>query len=171
MPAARAITFFRALPSSIPRISGLVYTRNTWLMKIPCTNSATCFLCAPATQVVGSPLLTSSAWLGPDRTVTSASGSSCSIICDRVIRVCSSIPLATLVMTWPGLIYAFILRAVSLTNTEGTARTSRSLSSMASFRSSVKPIATGIFTSGRFLWAWVSFSSFISSGIADQITT
>ncbi len=88
-----------APPSSIPSISGLVYTRNTGLINRFCTSSASCLLCAPATQVVGSPLLTSSAWLGPERTVTLAAGSSSSMISDRFLRVVSSIPLATLVMT------------------------------------------------------------------------
>ena len=42
-----------------------VYTRNTSFMKISCTPSATDFFLAPATTVVGSPIPTSSAWLGP----------------------------------------------------------------------------------------------------------
>ena len=33
--AARAITFLREPPSSTPSISGVVYTRNTGLIKIP----------------------------------------------------------------------------------------------------------------------------------------
>ena len=50
---------------------------------------------APTTIVVGTPRPTSSAWDGPDITATSACGTSSSIISERVIRVCSSIPFAT----------------------------------------------------------------------------
>jgi len=97
VPAARAITFFKAPPSSIPSMSGLVYTRNTGLINRLCTYSAAALLWAPVTQVVGRPLLTSSAWLGPESTVTSAWGSSSSITSDNVFKVASSIPFATFV--------------------------------------------------------------------------
>ena len=43
-------------------------------MNRDCTYSAGCLREEPDTQVVGSPRLTSSAWLGPERTVTWASG-------------------------------------------------------------------------------------------------
>ena len=79
IPAARAMTFFKEPPSSIPSISGLVYTRNTSLANICCRYSAVFSVFAPTTTVVGSPLPTSSAWLGPDRTATSACGISSSI--------------------------------------------------------------------------------------------
>ena len=76
IPAARATTFFNAAPVSIPSTSGLVYTRNTGLINVAWMYSAIFFLWDPATQSVGSPRLTSSAWLGPERTAASAIGSS-----------------------------------------------------------------------------------------------
>ena len=122
IPAASAITFFKDPPSSIPRTSGLVYTRNTSFIKISCTPSATDFFLAPATTVVGSPIPTSSAWLGPHITATSAAGISCSTISESVISVSSSIPFATQTITCPFFTKGVIDFAVLLVKTEGTAR-------------------------------------------------
>ena len=79
-PAASATTFLSAAPSSIPSTSGLVYTRNTGLIKIPWIFSAISFFLEPTTIVVGIPLPTSSAWDGPESTATSACGTSSSMI-------------------------------------------------------------------------------------------
>ena len=95
IPAASAITFFSAPPSSIPIISGLVYTRKRSLINTSCTNIAVFSVFAPTTTVVGTPWETSSAWLGPESTQTSAIGSSSSRIPHNVINVFSSIPLPT----------------------------------------------------------------------------
>ena len=108
MPAARAMTFFSAPPNSIPKISGLVYTRNTGLMKIVWIYSAVFLDFAPVTQVVGILRPTSSAWLGPDNTATSAIGSSSSMISDSVISVLSSMPFATLTTICPSLQKGFM---------------------------------------------------------------
>ena len=115
---------------------------------------------------------TSSAWLGPDITATSASGSSSSMISERVSIVCSSIPLATLTISWPGFKKAFMERAVLLVKAEGTARTSTSLSVMAFLRSLVISIFSGRITPGSF----VSCCRFVrsistSSFMMDQIVT
>ena len=93
MPAARAMTFLSEPPRQIPSISGLVYTRNTLLMNTFCINSALAFLRVPTTHVVGIPLPTSSAWLGPERTATCACGISSSTTWHNVSSVVSSIPL------------------------------------------------------------------------------
>ena len=60
-PAASAITFLSDPPSSIPRISGLIYTRNTSFIKSCCKYFAVASVCAPMQTVVGRPLPTSSA--------------------------------------------------------------------------------------------------------------
>ena len=65
------------------------------------THLAVSLLCAPTTQVVGSPLLTSAAWLGPESTATSACEISSSMISDSVYRVFSSIPFDTLTIFCP----------------------------------------------------------------------
>ena len=100
-PAASAITFFSEPPSSIPMISGLVYTLNLSDIKASCIMQAISLDFAPTTAVVGIPTDTSSAWLGPESTVTVplspfSASNSLSMISVSVIRVSSSIPLATL---------------------------------------------------------------------------
>ena len=60
-PAARAITFLREPPSSIPIISGLVYTLNLSDIKASCIMQAISLDLAPTTAVVGIPIDTSSA--------------------------------------------------------------------------------------------------------------
>ena len=90
-------------------------------MKTDWIYSATAFLWEPATQVVGRPRLTSSAWLGPESTATSAMGSSSFKIMDMVSSVFSSIPFATSTIRWLSLQNGFIFFAVSRTKTDGTA--------------------------------------------------
>ena len=114
-----------------------MYTRNTGLIKADWTASAILFFLEPATQVVGRPRLTSSAWLGPERTAGSHWGISSWMISVMVFKVSSSIPLATSTMIWPWGQNSFIRRAVDRTNTDGTERTSISFSFMASSRSAV----------------------------------
>ena len=142
------MTFFREPPSSMPSTSGLVYTRNTSFMKISCTPSATLRFFAPATTVVGSPTPTSSAWLGPHITATSAAGTSSSTISESVISVFSSMPFATQTMICPAFTKGAMLFAVLLVNTDGTARIRYSLSSTAALRSVVNSISSGSFTPG-----------------------
>ena len=60
-PAARAITFLSEPPSSIPMISGLVYTLNLSDIKASCIMQAISLDFAPTTAVVGIPRDTSSA--------------------------------------------------------------------------------------------------------------
>ena len=150
-PAARAMTFLSAPPSSIPKISGLVYTRKTDDINKFWMCSAVCLSFAPTTTVVGMPRLTSSAWLGPERTATFAIGSSCSICWDIVINVFSSMPFATLTISCPSFTKGFICFATPLVNTDGTDKTSISLSVHASCKSAVNTMLLGISTPGRFL--------------------
>ena len=157
------MTFFRDAPSSIPSISGLVYTRNTSFIKKVCTCSAVFFVCAPATTVVGSPRPTSSAWLGPDITATSACGISCSTISDWIISVLSSIPLDTITISCPSAINSARLCAVLLVNGDGTASTTISFPAAAVFRSVVKEIVSGIFTPGSLSLCSCSFVSISTS--------
>ena len=148
MPAAKATTFLSAAPSSIPSTSELVYTRNTSLINRLCIYSAVSFFLEPTTIVVGMPFPTSSAWEGPESTATSALGISCSIISDKVIRVTSSIPLATFTIFCPSFMKGAILPAVLLVKGEGTASTSRSLSLTALSKSVVNSISSGRITPG-----------------------
>ena len=81
-------------------ISGLVYTLNLSDIKASCIIHAISLDFAPTTAVVGIPTDTSSAWLGPESMVTIplspfSASNSLSIISVSVIRVSSSIPLAT----------------------------------------------------------------------------
>ena len=63
-------------------------------MKILWISSATWRFLEPATQVVGMPRLTSSAWLGPERTAASHWGISSLMISDMVFKEFSSMPFA-----------------------------------------------------------------------------
>ncbi len=172
IPAASAITFFKAPPSSIPRTSGLVYTRKTSFMKRFCTPSATARLDAPATTVVGRPMPTSSAWLGPHITATAALGTSCSTMEEIVISVSSSIPFATQTIVWHSPTRGERLLATLLVCTEGTARIMYSLPATASPRSVVYSMDSGSGTPGSLsTCSWRSFSIAISSSITDQTTT
>ena len=173
IPAASATTFFSAAPTSMPRISGLVYTRKYALfIKIFWIYSAVCFVFAPTTQVVGISFPTSSAWEGPDNTATSACGISCSMIWDKVISVCSSIPFATLTMICPSATYSHIDFAVLLVKEEGTASTSRPFPSIAFFKSVVNSMLSGSFTPGSLsTCSCFSCSIFTSASIIDHTIT
>ena len=114
IPAASAITFFNAPPIHIPRTSGLMYTRNTLLINIFCKYSASFLLAVPITQVVGIPLPTSSAWLGPDNTATTACGISSFVTSHNVFKDSSSIHLPTLTIYCPSLTYGATILAVDL---------------------------------------------------------
>ena len=172
IPAASAITFFSDPPSSMPSISGLVYTRKTSFINNPCRYSAVSRVFAPTTTLVGSPLPTSSAWLGPERTATSASGNSSSICWLKVISVFSSIPFATSTTICPLVRYGLILAAVLRTAVDGTAMISTSLPVTASSKSPVNLIVSGSFTPGSFdLCSLVLLSSSASSGLCDHSVT
>ena len=141
-------------------------------MKIFCRYSAVSLLWAPTTQVVGIHFPTSSAWLGPESTATSACGISSSMIWDNVINVFSSTPFATSTIFCPSLQKARILCAVLLVNGEGTAKTRISLSVMASSRSPVTSIFGAKITPGSFFSCCLFVRSIsTSSGIIDQIVT
>ena len=172
IPAASAITFFNEPPSSMPSTSGLVYTRKTLFMKISWIPSATTRFFAPATTVVGSPIPTSSAWLGPHITATSACGISCSTMSVSGISVSSSIPLATHTMICPSFTKGAMLFAVLLVNTDGTARIRYALPETADSRSVVNSISSGSFTPGSFCTcSCFSFSMVISSSTIDHTVT
>src|SRR5690606_27768180 len=101
------MTFFRAPPSSTPRTSSLVYTRNIDVINKLCHLSAVSAAYAATTLAVGSPAATSSAWLGPERTASLSSfygeGFS-SRTWESVSEVDTSIPLAALRKEWrPGI--------------------------------------------------------------------
>ena len=64
------------------------------------------------THVVGMPRLTSSAWLGPDKTATLAQGISSSTIWQSVNKVCSSTPFATFTIICPSFTKGAIIFAV-----------------------------------------------------------
>ena len=117
------------------------------------------------------PRLTSSAWLGPERTAASHWGISSLIISDMVFKEFSSMPFARSTMICPSLQSGFMRLAVLRTKTDGTAMTRILLSRMASSRSAVYVISSGRVTSGRFLCLWVRPISSISSGMADHRVT
>ena len=113
-------------------------------------------------------LPTSSAWLGPDRTATSALGTSCLIISVSVIRVSSSIPFATFTIICPSLIKPFNFADVLLTNDEATAITIISSSSVASFKLFVILIFSSITIPGRLIvFSLFSFNISTSLSTAD----
>ena len=68
IPAASAMTFFSAPPSSTPMTSSLVYTRKVRAHQelLPLLEQRR--VAATTTLVVGSPRPTSSAWFGPEST-------------------------------------------------------------------------------------------------------
>ena len=83
-------------------------------------------------MALGSPLPTSSAWVGPQSTTTGqlASSSSPTASLSR-LEVPSSIPLATLTTTVPGFTILQSFRAVVRTAKEGVASTTASQSAAA----------------------------------------
>ena len=66
MPAHRAMTFFRAAPSSTPTTSSEAYTRNRSFINRSCTCSAAALSREAETTTVGTRRPTSSAWEGPE---------------------------------------------------------------------------------------------------------
>ena len=96
-PAARAITFFNAPPTSIPTTSWLVYTRKYSVLNSSCTLDATAKSSAATATAVGCSAATSLAKDGPERKalrcLTSVPRTSCKTS-DIVNRVPFSIPLA-----------------------------------------------------------------------------
>ena len=117
-------------------------------------------------------LPTSSAWLGPDRTDTSACGISSLMMSHNVIRVFSSIPLATFTIFCPGFTKLFMLRAVFLVNGEGTASMHTSGLSRHPSISDVIVMSSGITTPGSFdSCCLFSLSMATSSSIHDQMVT
>ena len=127
---------------------------------------------ADTTQVVGIPLPTSSAWLGPDRTATFGflSFNSSSIISVIVSNVSSSNPFATLITIWLSLIIFFKDFDTDLIAFDGTASIKISLSSTASFKSSVTFISSGSNILGNLvLFCLVFFNSSASFLSKDHI--
>ena len=101
-PAAMAITFFTAPPTSTPTTSEVVYTRNLEEEKTLCTLAATVSVVAAAVTAVGRPHATSAAKLGPDNTTTRALRGSPSTSASTALMVCkvsSSIPLVVLTIS------------------------------------------------------------------------
>ena len=171
-PAASAITFLIEPPSSIPIISELVYTRNLSFINISWIISADSRFTEPATTVVGTPIATSSAWLGPDSTEISACGISDRMTSRSVQRVSFSMPFATLTIRCPSRIYGDAFFAVCRTNGDATAKTSRSYPVHASFKSFVSAIESGSFTPGSLsLCSLCSASISISASTADHNVT
>lgn len=147
MPTASAMTFLIAPPSSTPARSVEVYRRRVGFIISSWIWHASSSFCEATTQRVGIPRATSSAWEGPDSTVTRAPGSSDRITSDMRINEPFSMPFARLTMrgaeTTPRRAAATLRTAP-----EGTAMTQISAFA-AQDRSVVSPICSGRTTPGE----------------------
>src|SRR5438034_596710 len=100
IPAATAMTFLRAPPSSTPITSDAVYTRNCAVAKTCCARRATASSRAAATTAVGWRRYTSSANDGPESTAIAAAAPNRSASTQDSGCSCSgSSPLDTLTMS------------------------------------------------------------------------
>ena len=123
-PVQRAMTFFRAAPSSTPMTSLLLYTRKWSLMNRSWTTSAAVWSGQAETTAVGTCRATSSAWEGPERTTTGHLSS----VTSRMIWVMRrevpfSMPLETDTRMASGASRSFTCPAVDRTPKEGVAMT------------------------------------------------
>ena len=164
--------FFRAAPISTPIISVLVYSRKRGFINSLCTSFAVSSFSEAIRQAEGRFRATSSAWLGPESTQTSHSGTHSRMTSESRSRLPSSSPFATFTKICSFLKYGAKSFAVWRTARDGTANMTISAAATASARSVVAPISAGIFTPGRYLsFVRRSTSSSTASCRLDQIVT
>src|SRR5919106_573414 len=172
MPAATAITFLSAPPSSTPTTSVCVYTRKCPHENARCARRATPSCGAAATTAVGCPWCTSRANDGPESTAIAVPAGSSSLRTVNMVFESSSSPFDTLTTSAAGSSAGAAWRATARTANEGAAETTSSAPCTAR-RTSDSATSTGASgASGRNMgFAWSRLTLSTTSGSRAQRTT
>ena len=120
------------------------------------------------TNAVGTPIETSSAWLGPDKTPTFTFGNSSSITSSKVFNVSFSNPFEHIITGFFPTYCLYCLN-VLLVNFDGVTCMIKSEPSIASLNDVVHSILSGITTLGKNLHFFSLFIKSLSSSKKDHI--
>ena len=126
-PLQNAIIFFNAPPNSTPLTSSDMYILMFSDINVFWIKFKTSWCLEATTKTVGIPIVTSSAWLGPDNTPTLAFGNSSNITSSSVFKLSFSNPFEQIITGLSSTYFLYCLK-IFLVNFEGVTCKIKSLS-------------------------------------------